>query len=82
MNPESLRHQVLRVMSNVLGVSVHDIDDNSSNDTITSWDSVRHIDLVMSLEEEFDIEIETEQMLDMMNAKLVILIVEELLYSK
>ena len=40
---------------------VKQIDADSSPKTIEAWDSIRHITLVMALEEEFDTEIPDEE---------------------
>ena len=51
-----IKLSVKKVMQNVLSIDEIAINENSSTETITSWDSLRHIQLVVSLEEEFEIE--------------------------
>ena len=43
------------VVSRVLRCAVTDVTDESSTRTIASWDSLRHIEVVMELEEAFGI---------------------------
>ena len=44
-------------MSSVFGISKEDIKDDASPDNIESWDSLKHMNLIVALEEEFDLEI-------------------------
>ena len=48
-------------MSAVFEVPVEEINEESSTDTIKSWDSLKHMNLVIALEEEFDTEIPDEE---------------------
>tara|TARA_Y100000588_G_scaffold382893_1_gene471265 strand:- start:269 stop:508 length:240 start_codon:yes stop_codon:yes gene_type:complete len=53
------------VLSAVFGISVDQIGNDSSSQTIESWDSLRHMSLVMALEEEFGLKIEDDELLQM-----------------
>jgi acyl carrier protein len=69
-------------MASVFEVSVDDINDDSSPDTIENWDSLRHMNLITVLEEEFDIRFNDEQITEMMNFNLIIYTVNEVLGTK
>ena len=43
-------------MSVVFEIPVKQIDDELSPDTLKSWDSLKHMNLVAALEEEFNVE--------------------------
>jgi acyl carrier protein len=43
------------VLSQVLRCSITDVNDDTSTRTIASWDSLRHIEVVMELEEAFGV---------------------------
>tara|TARA_B110000027_G_C15979189_1_gene237920 strand:+ start:191 stop:433 length:243 start_codon:yes stop_codon:yes gene_type:complete len=58
------------------------INDESSQDNIDNWDSLKHFDLIVSLEEEFDIEFPVEEIGSMVSFKLIKVIVEEQLQMK
>ena len=60
-----------KVISNVLGVSIDTINDNSSPDSIDKWDSLSHLNLVMAIEAEFDVELTPEDSMDMLSVKLI-----------
>ena len=44
------------VMSAVLGIPAEEIDESTSTDTVSKWDSMRSMSLVLSLEEEFNVQ--------------------------
>ena len=67
------------VISNVLGVSIDAINDKSSPDSIDKWDSLSHLNLVMAIEAEFDVELTPEDSMDMLSVKLIRMIVSDAL---
>ena len=77
-----MKGRVYNILSNVLGIPIETIYDDSSPDNIESWDSLKHIDLIMSLEEEFDVTIDDEKLLEMMNARLILLTLEEIMTNQ
>jgi acyl carrier protein len=70
----------LRVLfAHVLGVQPDVLNDESSPDTIPGWDSVKSMDLVLAIEEEFGIRLTDEQIESMLSYGLVKLAVAEAL---
>lgn len=67
------------VISNVLGVPIDLINDNSSPDSIDKWDSLSHLNLVMAIEAEFDVKLTPEDSMDMLSVKLIRMIVSDAL---
>ena len=70
MSDVSLR--VKSVMSKVFNILAEQINENSSPESIEGWDSLSHLTLVVSLEEEFNLEFTDEQMMDMMDFKSIV----------
>jgi acyl carrier protein len=58
-------------MSSVFEIPIDKITNDSSQDTIESWDSLKHMNLIVSLEEEFEIELTDDEILEMINYKLI-----------
>ena len=58
---DSIEVRIKNVMSVVFDIPVDQIKDNSSADTIESWDSLKHMNLVVALEEEFEIELTDDE---------------------
>ena len=50
-----MKEQIKTTMSNVLGVDIKDIDTHSNRESIPGWDSLKHMNLVIALEGEFNI---------------------------
>ena len=65
------KDRIINVMSSVFSVSIDDIDDTASPDTLESWDSVNHMNLVIALEEEFLVKLNEEDIIEMINYKLI-----------
>jgi len=72
-----IREQVKNIMSVVFTIPVDEIDENSSSDSIHSWDSINHMKLVVALEEEFNIEFKDAEIIELINTKLIVLVLSE-----
>ena len=66
------------VMSAVFGVEPSDINEDSSQDNIEGWDSVKSLALIVSIEEEFGVSIPLEEVVNMTSYKYTKLTLEEL----
>ena len=66
-----------KVMSAVFEISTGEINDKSSPDNIISWDSIKHMNLVIALEEEFDIQFNDSEIVELQNLSLIINIIGE-----
>ena len=55
----------LNVFSKALGVPVTDISDNLKYNSIPKWDSTAHMILIAALEDEYDILLDTDDIIDM-----------------
>ena len=78
LNKDTLK----QVMATLLIVDVNAIDDESSMDSLPTWDSVRHMNLVLALEEEFKVSIPDEDAGNITSYRLIVLVLEELLKDK
>ena len=70
--------QIKNVVSAVFEIPVEQIKDDSSPDTIESWDSLKHMNFVVALEEEFEVEFTEDEILEMLNFMLI----KEIISSK
>jgi acyl carrier protein len=73
-----IREEVFKVVSNIINVPLQEVNEDSSTDTLAQWDSLRHISLILALEEKFMVQFREDQIIDMFNVKSIILTVEEL----
>jgi acyl carrier protein len=74
---DEIKDRIKIVMSAVFELPIEEITENSSPDTIDTWDSLKHLNLILALEEEFDISIPDEEVGNLFNYKLIELIVNE-----
>lgn len=75
---ENLDERIKDVMAGVFGVDAASINEDSSQDNIEQWDSIKTLDLIVSLEEEFGVSIPLEEVGNMINFKYIKLTLEEL----
>ncbi len=66
-----LEDRIKNIMSAVFEIPEEQIKDNSSPDTIESWDSLKHMNLIIALEEEFEVEFTDNEIFEMMNYTLI-----------
>jgi len=72
-------HTLKQVMAVMLNVEASVIDIDSSMDNIPNWDSLRHMNLVLALEEEFKVVIPDEDAGNITSYTLIKLVLEELI---
>jgi acyl carrier protein len=73
VEPEKIKE----VMAAVLDVDAFTIDDDASMDTIPTWDSVRHMNLVLALEDELGVSFPDEDAANATSFKLLMLVLQE-----
>ena len=56
MTKEEIRHRTRAALARVLKVPPESISDSASQTDLGNWDSVRHMNVVLALENDFDIE--------------------------
>lgn len=72
-----MESRIKNVMAAVFEISVEEINDQTSPDSIDSWDSLNLMNLVVSLEEEFDIQFDDQDIVEMLNFKLICEIIKQ-----
>ncbi len=64
-------NKIKEIMSSVFKVDTHSINDQTTIETLENWDSLTHLNLIMSLEESFDVTIEDTEMAEMISYDIV-----------
>lgn len=54
-----------QVMSSVFGIDVSQLNADASSTTIAEWDSVRHLQLMLAVEEEFGLQFEVDELVSL-----------------
>lgn len=66
-------------MATLLRVPVESIGEDTSMDTVKGWDSLRHMNLVLAIEEEFKVSIPDEDAANITSYPLIKLVLQDLL---
>jgi acyl carrier protein len=72
-NEEQLR----QVLADVLDLEASAIGETASVDTIEQWDSLKHLNLVLALEERFGVTLTEEQTVQILSYRLIKIALEE-----
>ena len=67
-----MESRIKKVMGDVFNIGVDSINNDSSTDNIENWDSLKHMNLIVALEEEFEVEFDDEEIVDSMNYALIL----------
>ena len=62
------KDRLFMIVSQVMDVPLEEVDETSSPDTVEDWDSLRHMNLILALEEEFDITFSDEEIPERLRA--------------
>lgn len=68
---KSTEADLRQLMADVFGVEVGQITEEASIDTIEAWDSVRHLNLVLALEERFGVSFTEQETVEILNYELI-----------
>lgn len=72
-----MKDRVYKIVSQIMDVPIEQLNGDSSPDTIENWDSLRHMNLILALEEEFGVQFTDEQIVIMLNVELIVINLEE-----
>jgi acyl carrier protein len=65
------QQRLYRMVSDLFGVPAEAVSDQSSPQSISNWDSLNHLNLVMALEGEFNVTISAEDALSLRDVGLI-----------
>ena len=74
---QTMKAKIKEIMSVVFEVDVASIGNNASPDNIENWDSLNHINLITSLEDEFNMRFDDENISEMLNLDLILYIINQ-----
>jgi acyl carrier protein len=75
INPIAAKQKINKVMASIFGINPSEIDEDTSMDTVAGWDSIKHMKLVISLEQELGVEFEDAEVLELLSFRLIEIIV-------
>ena len=71
-----MRAKIINVMSIIFKIDENEINDNSSIENIQSWDSLKHINFIISLEEKLNLEFSSDEIVKMISLKKILDIIK------
>ena len=74
---QKTKQRVIGLLAEVLDLPTENIPDNASPDDLEAWDSLKHMLLVMSLEQEFEIKFSDDELTDLLTVDLITEIISE-----
>lgn len=69
--------RVCRLVTDIFEVPLEQVSMGSSPDSIDTWDSLHHLNLVLALEQEFGIQFTPEEIEQLLSVDLIVSLVEE-----
>ena len=79
---ETVLLDVRRIAADVLRKTLDEVPPSGTRDTIPAWDSMAHVNLVLALEQHFDVQFKPEEMFEMLSIELTAMLVEEKLTER
>jgi acyl carrier protein len=67
--------RIRRVMADVLGIPAADIPDDAAPGVLEAWDSLRHMNLIAALEDEFGFRFSDDEMSALLSVPLIVHVV-------
>lgn len=72
-----MENKIKEILSVVFNENIENITEDSSQDTLGGWDSLNHMNLVVMLEEEFEIEFDDDEISELLNFGLIKHIIQQ-----
>lgn len=74
-----MEEQIYMIISKIIGIPLDKITKELSPDNVEKWDSLLHMELLVSLEEEFGIEFSDDQIASLMSVGQIIDVINDLI---
>lgn len=72
-----MEEKLKKIMSQTLSVPESEIMPDSSPDNLASWDSLQHMNLILAIEQGFDIRFDEEEIIQMLSFEIIIETIKE-----
>jgi acyl carrier protein len=68
--------QVIEIMASTFRVDVTKIPENADPSSLSEWDSIKHLSLIIALEEHFQIRFTDDDTVELISLPLIVLVIE------
>jgi acyl carrier protein len=62
-----MENRLKQIFSDIFELEIEEIDSDTSTDNIDTWDSLHHMDLIVAIEDEFDVSFDVEDIPELQN---------------
>lgn len=77
----AVEHRLQRIFTDVFALPAEHIRPETSPEMIESWDSVNHLNLVLAMEQEFDVQFTPEEIEQLLSVDAIVKLLEEKLQA-
>ena len=74
----TMKKRVFELVSQIMDIPEENVTSESSNLNLTGWDSLNHLTLIITIQEEFNVEFSDEQIIGMTNVAFIVSALEDL----
>lgn len=67
-----MKDKIFTVVAKIMSISPEDVTMDSSPDTIEAWDSLKHMTLILALEEDFGILFSDDEIVEMITVQKIL----------
>lgn len=67
-----MKEEIIKIMAQVFEMESNEFPDEISQETIENWDSLRHLNLIVEIEEFFNTSFEPEEISEMVSLEKII----------
>ena len=64
-----MRQKIFEIVARIMGVPVEAVSTESSPETLANWDSLRHMKLILAIEESLSIQLNDEDIVSIKNVQ-------------
>jgi len=72
-----MEQKLLNLLSDTLGVPVNELNIDSSTETVGNWDSLKHMNVIFAVEDEFSITIPDEKLSETTSVMSLLAIIQQ-----
>lgn len=69
-----MKEKIIEIMKTIFEST--DVDESTTPDKLENWDSLRHMNLVVALEEEFGVEFDEDDIVEMLSLDAIMKVIE------
>ena len=78
-NTNTIKKRIFELVSQIMDIPEENVTSESSNLNLIGWDSLNHITMVSTIQEEFNVEFSDEQIIGMTNVAFIVSALEDLI---